>query len=112
MCATCGCSENNKVTVTNPVTGEQTILSHDEAHALGATHDHSDSNGQAHSNGQNHDHSHSPAQRGKSGWKWLDVVKQGFLHSHTHTPDHHEHDHDHDHQFHQRKTVLSCTRHY
>lgn len=97
MCATCGCSENNKVTVTNPATGEQTILSHDEAHALGATHDHSDSNGQAHSNGQNHDHSHSPAQRGKSGWKWLDVVKQGFLHSHTHTPDHHEHEHDHDH---------------
>ena len=89
MCATCGCSEGNKVTVTNPATGEQTILSHDEAHALGATHDHSP--GHSHSNGHDHDHSQASTQSGKSGWKWLDVVKQGFMHSHTH--DHHNDDH-------------------
>jgi hydrogenase nickel incorporation protein HypB len=78
MCATCGCADNNHVTVTNPATGEQILLSHDEAHALGVAHE------------------HAPAPK----IKWLDVIKQGFLHSlpHTHPHDHsHDHSHDHDH---------------
>lgn len=84
MCATCGCSDNNYVTVTNPETGERMRLSHDEAHALGVSHD------------------HAPAPK----TKWLEVLKQGFLHSlpHSHSHDHshdhshpHEHSHDHDH---------------
>ncbi len=97
MCATCGCSEGNKVTVTNPATGEQTILSHAEAHALGAAHDHSQG-----SNG----HSHSLAQEGKSGWKWLDVIKQGFMHSHAHAHGDHHHDHNHA-QAHEHLAALS-----
>lgn len=72
MCATCGCSDNNHVTVTNPETGEQIMLSHDEAHALGVAHEH--------------------ATAPKT--KWLDVIKQGFRHSLPHT---HSHDHSHDH---------------
>lgn len=76
MCATCGCSNNNHVTVTNPETGELLLLSHDEAHALGIAHD------------------HAPA----SKTKWLDVLKQGFLHSLPHSHDHtHDHNHVHSH---------------
>jgi hydrogenase nickel incorporation protein HypB len=88
MCATCGCSEGNSVTVTNPATGEQVSLSHDEAHAMGAAHDHV--------HGHN-GHSHAEPQTGKSGWKWLNIVKQGFLQSHAHTHDHHDHEHSHNH---------------
>lgn len=56
MCATCGCSDKSHVTVTRHETGEQMILSHDEAHARGVGHDHQ----HAHS----HDHSHEQAQNG------------------------------------------------
>ena len=72
MCATCGCSDNNHVTVTNPETGERMMLSHDEAHALGVAHEH--------------------ATAPKT--KWLEVLKQGFLHS---LPPSHSHDHNHNH---------------
>ena len=73
MCATCGCSENNHVTVTNPATGEQMILSHDEAHMLGVA----------------HEHAPEPARK----MKWKEALKQGFLHSLPHP---HPHDHSHD----------------
>ena len=73
MCATCGCSENNHVTVTNPATGEQMILSHDEAHTLGVA----------------HEHAPEPARK----MKWMEALKQGFLHSLPHP---HPHDHSHD----------------
>lgn len=105
MCATCGCSEGNTVTVTNPATGEQVILSHDEAHALGAAHDHA--------HGHN-GHSHAEPQTGKSGWKWLDIVKQGFLHSHTHLHGHehpHSHDHHHGHLTERSSAAISATSH-
>ena len=65
MCATCGCSENNHVTVINPETGDQMFLSHDEAHALGVAHEH--------------------APEPISKMKWIDVLKQGFLHSLPHS---------------------------
>lgn len=91
MCATCGCSEGNTVTVTDPATGKQMILSHDEAHASGVAHDHSHG-----PNGHSHGHSDAPVQSGK--WKWLDIVKQGFLHSHEHA---HDHFHNHRHRDHQ-----------
>ncbi len=76
MCATCGCSDNNHVTVTNPDTGEQMLLSHNEAHALGVTHE------------------HAPAEK----TSWLAAIKQGFLHSLPHSHDHsHDHNHTHSH---------------
>jgi hydrogenase nickel incorporation protein HypB len=76
MCATCGCSDNNTVTLTDPATGEKLILSHREAHTLGAAHDHPHGHTPDHSRGHTHDHSD---------------------HSHHHHSHHHEHEHDHDH---------------
>lgn len=40
MCVTCGCSETNQITVTNPGTGDQRMMSHAEAHRHGHTHSH------------------------------------------------------------------------
>jgi len=75
MCVTCGCSDGNTVTVTDPATGEIRVLSHDEAHAIGAE----------------HSHAHDQAE---SKLSWLGALKQGLLHQHPHS---HEHGHDHDH---------------
>lgn len=91
MCATCGCSDGNKVTVTDPVTGEKRVLSHEEAHAIGAEHSHAD----------------EPGSTPVSKLSWLGIIKQGFFHQHphahganTHSCEHthaqgHPHDHDH-----------------
>jgi hydrogenase nickel incorporation protein HypB len=62
------------VTVTNPETGQQIVLSHDEAHALDLAHEHASA----------------------SKMSWLSVIKQGFLHSLPHTHSHH-HPHAHNH---------------
>ncbi len=40
MCVTCGCSDNQQTTVTNSITGDQILMSHDEAHAHGQSHSH------------------------------------------------------------------------
>ena len=88
MCATCGCSENNHVTVTNPATGEQMILSHDEAHVLGVA----------------HEHAPEPAQK----MKWMEALKQGFLHSLPHT---HPHDHSNSHDFQSNGSTITATMH-
>ena len=90
MCATCGCSDNNHVTVTNPETSEQIMLSHDEAHTLGVAHD------------------HAPAPTTKR----MDVIKQGFLHSLPHSHDHsHRHDHSHDHAHNGNSATITATMH-
>lgn len=59
MCATCGCSEGNQVTLTNPATGDQQMLSHAEAHARGIAHSHDD-----HHQHHHHDHDHHHAHNG------------------------------------------------
>jgi hydrogenase nickel incorporation protein HypB len=41
MCVTCGCSGDEKVTITDEKTGDQKMISHSEAHKHGHTHDHS-----------------------------------------------------------------------
>lgn len=52
MCVTCGCSETENITVSNPETGDQMLMSHEEAHKHGHSHDHS------HESNHQHTHSH------------------------------------------------------
>ncbi|NOT46709.1 MAG: hydrogenase nickel incorporation protein HypB [Acidobacteria bacterium] len=40
MCVTCGCSDKDQIAITNPKTGDQKFISHNEAHALGHSHTH------------------------------------------------------------------------
>lgn len=40
MCVTCGCSDGEKITAEDPLTGELILISHDEAHARGHAHEH------------------------------------------------------------------------
>ncbi len=54
MCVTCGCSDTEKIAVTNPATGEIMMMSHDEAHAHGHSHDHANEHSHEH-----HEHSHN-----------------------------------------------------
>lgn len=74
MCGTCGCSDpTNAVTLTDPESGDKTLLRHG---AIG---------GAAHSHGHTHDHHHHHHDHGHD-------------HSHSHSHDHnHSHNHDHDH---------------
>jgi len=53
MCVTCGCSETENITVINPETGDQMLMSHEEAHKHGHSHGHS------HESNHQHTHSHS-----------------------------------------------------
>ena len=53
MCVTCGCSDNEQITITNPATGETNQLTHEQAHAHGLAHTHEPGDGHHH-----HDHSH------------------------------------------------------
>lgn len=53
MCVTCGCSDNEKITVTDPASGDVKTMSHEEAHAHGHAHSHS------HDNDNHHPHQHS-----------------------------------------------------
>lgn len=52
MCVTCGCSDTEKIAVTNPANGEIMMMSHDEAHAHGHSHDHQ------HDEHHHHEHEH------------------------------------------------------
>lgn len=47
MCITCGCSDDEKITVTDKATGELKWMSHEEAHARGHSHTHHHSSGAA-----------------------------------------------------------------
>lgn len=55
MCATCGCSETDQVSVTDAATGDQRMMSHEAAHAHGHTHAHDAAHGHDH----HHEHTHS-----------------------------------------------------
>ena len=52
MCVTCGCSKTEQITVTNPETGDQILMSHDQAHLHGHTHSHDYSNAHHHEHSQ------------------------------------------------------------
>ncbi len=92
MCTTCGCSDTNGVTITDPVTGEKQVVTqaeHDHAHAHAEAHEHEhaieDAGGDQH-------HHHPRAYR--------PVHEHGrkFLHGHDHGHDHtHPHGHEHVH---------------
>ena len=92
MCGTCGCGDENSVTIRKP--GESTHIHH-HTHEDGSTHyhshDHSDEHGHSHAHDHdhdNHEHKHTHA--------------NGTVHSHNH--DHHgSHGHSeaHDHEHHQ-----------
>lgn len=59
MCATCGCSDHSQVTMTDPVNGERSVLSHAEAHARGVAHEHSHADHQhSHRHGLHESHRH------------------------------------------------------
>ena len=54
MCVTCGCSDNEQITITNPATGETNQLTHEQAHAHGLAHTHEHDDGH-HQHGHSHD---------------------------------------------------------
>ena len=54
MCATCGCGETNQIMVTDPKTGDQRMMSHDDAHAHGHEHHHGEES-HSHEHGHSHD---------------------------------------------------------
>lgn len=53
MCVTCGCSDTKNIPVTDKLTGEVSMMSHEEAHVHGHQH--------SHENDKNHGHSHGTA---------------------------------------------------
>ena len=74
MCGTCGCSDpTNAVTLTDPESGDKTLLRHGAIAGAVPAHDH------AHSHDHHHDHGHD------------------HHHHHDHGHDHHDHDHSHSH---------------
>ncbi len=69
MCGTCGCSDpNNSVTLTDPATGESSVLTggrvkapartHTHDHGHTHTHDHDHAHAHDHDHGHPHDHAH------------------------------------------------------
>lgn len=73
MCVTCGCGESDQISVTDPITGDQQMMSHDEAHAQGYAHGHVEKGAVAaagavhqHPHEHSHDHHHWHSQNGDS----------------------------------------------
>jgi len=58
MCVTCGCSETENIAVIDPETGDQILMSHEEAHKHGHSHSHS------HESNHQHTHTHSHSSEG------------------------------------------------
>ena len=88
MCGTCGCSDGDSVTMTDPATGAETILreararsdhnhGHVHTHADGTTHAHDHNDDHAHAHGHSRDHGHDHG--------------HGHDHSHHDHGDHHSH---------------------
>lgn len=55
MCVTCGCSDTEQITVTNPATGDQMLMAHEQAHAHGHLHTHDTENSHE---PRHHEHPH------------------------------------------------------
>ncbi len=65
MCVTCGCSETDQIAVTDPNTGDQKMMSHDDAHAHGHSHTHEEQHSHAHEHSHGH-HSHAVSDSGSA----------------------------------------------
>ncbi|MDD3688222.1 MAG: hydrogenase nickel incorporation protein HypB [Bacteroidales bacterium] len=92
MCGTCGCGDENSVTIRKP--GEETHI-HYHTHADGSVHAHSHDHDHEHGHSHSHDHEHENHQHSHTH-------ADGTVHVHEH--DHHgEHGHGtaHDHDHHQ-----------
>ncbi len=81
MCGTCGCSDpTNAVTLTDPESGNRTLLRQGAIAGAVPAHDHAHSHDHNHHHDHGHDHHH-----------------HHHDHGHDHSHDHgHSHDHDHD----------------
>jgi hydrogenase nickel incorporation protein HypB len=81
MCGTCGCSDENSVTIRKP--GEEnSIHQHEHDHGDGLVHSHSHDHSDEHGHGQSHNHIH----------------EDNHVHSHDHSDglsQNHDHDHSH-----------------
>jgi len=55
MCVTCGGSDTEQITVTNPATGDQMLMAHEQAHAHGHLHTHDTENSHE---PRHHEHPH------------------------------------------------------
>ena len=69
MCVTCGCSETDQIVVSNPETGDQKMMSHDEAHRHGHAHSHDAKNSHEphrHEHPPEKNHSHEPHEHSHS----------------------------------------------
>ncbi len=90
MCATCGCDDGAKVTVTNLQTGEATHMERSTPGAPAHNHDHH------HGDGHHHDHDHDNGHHDRD-------------HPHEHPHDHdHDHPHHHDHDPAPRPAALAA----
>lgn len=71
MCTTCGCGETDQIMVTDPKTGDQRMMPHDEAHAHGHEHHHG---GDTHSH--EHGHSHDIRPRAEAHGRTIELEKE------------------------------------
>jgi len=88
MCGTCGCGEDDSVTIRKP--GEESHI-HYHTHADGSVHLHSHNHDEQHGHSHSHDHEHE-------SHKHIHTHADGTVHEHEH--DHngeHAHGHSHDH---------------
>jgi len=72
MCVTCGCSEKDQVAVVDAATGDQRMMSHDDAHAHGHTHAHDDK----HDHGHRHSHDGSAAVMAKTHSRTIELEQE------------------------------------
>lgn len=88
MCGTCGCGDENSVTIRKP--GEENNLhKHSHVHADGTIHEHEHDHSHSHGHSESHDHIHEHSHEHDHG--------DGTVHSHSHDHEHgHTHDHSHD----------------
>ena len=98
MCTTCGCSDTDGVTITDPATGEKQMVTraehdHAHAHAHGMAHEHDHGGGDA---GGDPLHHHARTYRPVHEHAYQSLHGLDHRHDHAHPHDHvHEHEHEH-----------------
>jgi hydrogenase nickel incorporation protein HypB len=92
MCGTCGCSDENSVTIRKP--GEENNLhKHSHVHADGTVHEHDHDHDGSHGHSESHDHSH------EHGHSHVHADGTVHVHDHDHDESHgHSESHDHSHE--------------
>lgn len=76
MCVTCGCSDTEKITVTDAQTGDQKLMSHEEAHAHGHQHDHAHDHAHDHHHEHHHSHAETAAVRAKVHSRTIELEQE------------------------------------